>query len=142
MPGQPVLHDNTRSCVVLIEVGPARVLLTGDIESDVEALLLADAALPGSIELLIAPHHGSKTSSSPPFVNRLRPAHVVYSAGYRHRFGHPHPRVVARYQVVGARDWNTAFDGALSFSWEQKGMDPLPRVESARRDRSRYWERD
>ena len=142
MPGQSVLRDNARSCVVLIEVGPARVLLTGDIESDVEALLLADAALPGSIELLIAPHHGSKTSSSPPFVNRLRPAHVVYSAGYRHRFGHPHPRVVARYQVVGARDWNTAFDGALSFSWEQKGMDPLPRVESARRDRSRYWERD
>ncbi len=142
MPGQPVPRDNARSCVVLIEAGQARVLLTGDIESDVEALLLADAALPGSIELLIAPHHGSKTSSSPPFVNRLRPAHVVYSAGFRHRFGHPHPRVVARYQAVGARDWNTAFDGALSFSWEQQGMDPEPRVESARRDRPRYWERD
>lgn len=138
----PVQHENDRSCVMLVEAGQARVLLTGDIESNVEAVLLADAVLPHAVALLIAPHHGSRTSSSPPFVAQAQPAEVVYSAGYRHHFGHPQPQVVARYKAIGARSWNTAFDGALSFTWEREGADPAPRVESARRDRPRYWDRD
>jgi competence protein ComEC len=141
-PTIPVARENDQSCVLLVEAGAARVLLTGDIESSVEALLLADEVLPGGIELLIAPHHGSRTSSSPGFVARVRPTHVVYSAGYRHHFGHPHPQVVARYEAVGARGWNTAFDGALSFTWQRIGTDQEPRVERARRNWPHYWQRD
>ncbi|MGE3296103.1 MAG: DNA internalization-related competence protein ComEC/Rec2 [Porticoccaceae bacterium] len=141
-PTIPMARENDQSCVLLVEAGAARVLLTGDIESRVEALLLADAVLPGGIELLVAPHHGSRTSSSPDFVARVRPAHVVYSAGYHHHFGHPHPQVVARYEAVGARGWNTALDGALSFTWQRVGIDPEPRVDRARRNWPHYWERD
>lgn len=133
---------NDRSCVLLVESQGVRVLLPGDLEADGEAGLLAADLLPSGIDLLLAPHHGSRTSSSPAFVAQLRPAHVVYSAGWHHRFGHPRPQVVARYTAVGARNWNTAGEGALVFSWEAHGGDMQLRIQGARRDRLRYWDRD
>jgi competence protein ComEC len=141
-PGGGELPINDRSCVLLVESGGVRVLLTGDLEADGEARLLAAGLLPGGIDLLVAPHHGSRTSSSPPFVAQVRPAHVVYSAGWHHRFGHPRPQVVARYAAVGARNWNTALEGALVFSWPEPGRDAQVRIAGARRDHRRYWERD
>jgi competence protein ComEC len=141
LPGA-ALRDNDRSCVLLVEAGRVRVLLPGDMEADGEGRLLADAMLPHGVDLLVAPHHGSRTSSSPPFVAQVQPAHVVYSAGWHHRFGHPQPQVVARYSALGARNWNTADDGALAFVWERAGADLRLRIESARRDRPHYWERN
>lgn len=129
--------DNNHSCVLLVSFHDMRVMLTGDTETESEAALHGADALPTAVNLLVAPHHGSNTSSGRAFVEAVAPAHVVYSAGYRHHFGHPHPAVVARYRTVGARQWNTAERGALRFVWSERGELAV----SAERDRVRhYWD--
>lgn len=133
-------RDNDHSCVLLVESGAARVLLTGDIERRSEAALLAGGALPAGVTLLVAPHHGSRTSSSPEFVAWTRPRQVVYAAGHRHHFGHPHPEVVARYAAVGARAWHTAAAGAVQFVWRDPSRAEDPEVQAARAVRRRYWD--
>jgi competence protein ComEC len=95
-----------------------QVLLPGDIERAAEYQLIESGRLDGpQIDLLVAPHHGSKTSSTPKFVQQLSPKHVVFSAGYQHQFGHPHPSVTKAYSGVGSRTWNTADQGAITFEW-------------------------
>ncbi|UTW45950.1 DNA internalization-related competence protein ComEC/Rec2 [bacterium SCSIO 12696] len=107
---------NNASCVLLITHGTNRLLLPGDIESTQEAKIHSRL---GPVDLVVAPHHGSATSSSYPFVNALKPEHVIYSAGYRHHFGHPHPNVVMNYQRVGSQQWSTAESGAVSATLQQ-----------------------
>jgi len=136
-PGRSVpLRDNNRSCVLLIRKGPVGILLPGDIEQDVERQLLSSGALPRHLTLLVAPHHGSNSSSSEGFVNQLAPAHVVYATGFKHHFGHPHAMVRARYQRQGSEEWLTAESGALFFTWDAAGR--LSIGEQRQRLR-RYW---
>ncbi|MDG1694560.1 MAG: DNA internalization-related competence protein ComEC/Rec2 [Porticoccaceae bacterium] len=140
MPIKPLLSesipdDNNFSCVLLIRWRDKNILLTGDIEKSAETKLLAYYKLP-TINILVAPHHGSKTSSSQAFVDRLKPMHVVFSAGYRHHFGHPHRDIVNRYIESGAQLWNTALDGGISFEWDAKGDLSINR---ARASGLRYW---
>ena len=114
--GAPIIKDsNNNSCVLLIRWRDISILLPGDIEKQAERLLLESYQLP-PVDLLVAPHHGSKTSSGKNFVEHLMPAHVVFSAGYRHHFGHPHEDVVTRYQQLGSQLWSTADDGTITFS--------------------------
>ena len=96
----------------------------------------------------LAPHHGSKTSSTAAFVAQVEPADVVFSTGYKHQFGHPHADVVSRYRAVGSRLWNTAEQGGLSFIWTGSGTflakangssKAQLKVESARQDGRQYW---
>lgn len=104
--------DNNGSCVLLIETAGRRVLLTGDIEREAEsALLRREPAL--RADVVLAPHHGSASSSSAVWVRLLQPQIVVYSTGYQNRFGHPATAVQQRYQAVGAQAWNTAANGAI-----------------------------
>jgi competence protein ComEC len=102
---QPPPKPNALSCVLRISGRAASALLAGDIEGPQEAALLARRGQ-GSDRLrstvLLAPHHGSKTSSSAEFVAAVRPAVVLVQAGYRNRYGHPAPEVVARYRALGA----------------------------------------
>ena len=128
------LAGNNSSCVVLIEWRDQRILLPGDIEAAAEALIIAELNEP--VTVLLAPHHGSKTSSTIEFVNIVRPKHVVFSAGYRHHFGHPHDQVVARYRRAGTRLWYTAEQGALSFIWDSSGN---LQITSARNNDWRFW---
>ena len=123
------------------------ILLPGDIEQEAERELLAAGALP-KVSLLVAPHHGSKTSSIAAFVAQVEPADVVFSTGYKHQFGHPHADVVSRYRAVGSRLWNTAEQGGLSFIWTGSGTflakangssKAQLKVESARQDGRQYW---
>ena len=86
--------------------------------------------------LLVAPHHGSKTSSSAGFVNTLNPKHVVFSTGYKHHFGHPAEAVVQRYEHKGTKPWNTAEQGAIEFNWNERGA---LSVTNERRESKRYW---
>jgi len=111
-------EDNDYSCVIAIRLGGDTILLTGDISADVEAKLLKENRLPGHVTVLVAPHHGSKSSSTADFVNAIAPQHVVYSAGFHHHFGHPHPLVTQRYAAVKARQWSTGEAGAISFQWQ------------------------
>jgi competence protein ComEC len=127
------LPSNAMSCV--LRVGHARqsVWLSGDLDADRETrLALAHPDLRAS--LLLAPHHGSLTSSSPVLLNTLAPAWVLVQAGYRNRFKHPAPVVLARYRQRGMRWVATPDCGAAT--WQSDAPDTvLCQRESARR----YW---
>ncbi len=129
--------DNASSCVIAIRRAEQTILLAGDIEADVERLLVKSKILPEAITLLVAPHHGSKTSSTEQFVSQLAPTHVVYSAGFHHHFGHPHALVRQRYTAINATQWSTGESGALSFVWSDK--DNL-NISSARNSLIGYWQ--
>jgi competence protein ComEC len=129
--------DNDGSCVLLVEWGKHKILLTGDIEAKAERALLASDQLPSGISVLVAPHHGSRTSSTAAFVRHLGAEVVVFSAGYKNRYRHPHPDVVERYRQTGTMLLNTGEDGAVTFIW--KDADSAPNVALARRDGDRVW---
>jgi len=110
----------------------------GDLERRGEALLLsrmastdADAAplLPATV--LIAPHHGSQTSSTAAFIEALQPQHVVFTAGYQNRLGFPHAEVRARYDRMGSETYTTGEDGAISFYLSELGLKQAP---------TRFWQ--
>nr|WP_323750698.1 DNA internalization-related competence protein ComEC/Rec2 [Marinobacter sp.] len=119
---------NDASCVLRVFHPKSGVdlLLTGDISRKVESEMLADPALDwlsafSGRRLVVAPHHGSKTSSSMPWVSAAEPNWVIFTAGYRHRYRHPHQDVVRRYGQVGAVALNTACSGQLTISFERDG---------------------
>lgn len=106
--------SNPASCVLLIEANGERLLLTGDIDSQAERALLA--AWPGlTVNWLQAPHHGSRTSSSGPFLEALAPAGVLISRGWNNRFGHPHPEVSERLEQRGIVPFDSARAGAVEW---------------------------
>jgi competence protein ComEC len=84
---------------------------------------------------VLAPHHGSRTSSSAEFIARVAPRWAVVAAGYRNRFGHPSPEVLERYRGAGAAVLRTDRDGAIHVVLGNGGL----RVESERIRRPRYW---
>lgn len=135
-PIQPGASANDRSCVLLLEYGDQRILLPGDIESNAEWILLRGNELPGKLTVLLAAHHGSRTSSNPAFVAYTRPDWVIYSAGYKNQHGHPHPQVQARFEAQGSRALSTAAQGALVLRWRPER--PLE-VIATRQTRRRYW---
>ena len=131
-------HDNDQSCVLRISDGTHQILLTGDIEKASEARLLAQHRDKLPATLLLAPHHGSKSSSTADFVTAVAPRHVVFTSGYRNRFHHPHPTVVARYAHQGAELLRSDADGAILIEMKRDGLS----LESWRRTHRRYWTHD
>ena len=129
---------NDHSCVVLLSYAGYTVLFTGDIEKAVERRLLESGDLPSNIDVLIAPHHGSTTSSSVRFVQHLRPKHVIYSAGYKNRYHHPSKKVQARYASVGTKQWNTAMHGAVRISISNGQL----QVSAQRCEHKRRWHQE
>jgi len=104
---QPPPKPNALSCVLRISGGQSSALLVGDIERAQEAALLARLGQADGLErlrstLLLAPHHGSKTSSSAEFLSAVQPAVVLVQSGYRNRYGHPAPEVMVRYRALAA----------------------------------------
>ncbi len=131
-------QGNNSSCVLQIKIGASRILLPGDIEKSAERELLklyARADLQSM--LIVAPHHGSKTSSSPDFLSRVKPKWVIYSTGYRNRFHFPHPSVVQRYQQLHAGALNTAVSGAITFEFNAKGQ--LTKLRRYRQSHQHIW---
>ena len=133
---EPRIKTNDLSCVIRVSGAGGSVLLTGDIEARAESAMLARDAAALRSDLLIVPHHGSRTSSTPAFIAAVRPAVAVYTPGYRNRFGHPRPEVVARYAAAGIRAYRTDYDGALSFTFGgDRSLTPTLERERERR----YW---
>lgn len=129
------VKNNDRGCVLKVSAPGGSVLLPADIERrSEEALLARPHAL--AADVLIAGHHGSKTSSTEAFLNAVQPRAVVFAVGYRNRFGHPHPDVLERYRARGTALYRTDSDGAVSIDVAPEG-----RISIARhRDRyRRYW---
>ncbi len=114
-------EGNEGSCVVRIATGRVSALLTADIGQPEEAVLVRRMRQGLRSDVLIAPHHGSRSSSSPGFVTAVAPKHVVYSMRHHNRYGHPHQEVVGRYRAIGAREWSTAGGGLLSFELHPQG---------------------
>jgi competence protein ComEC len=126
--------DNDRSCVLRIVSPYGSVLLPGDIEKRSESRLLQSS---GNLrtDVLLAPHHGSRTSSTPQFVQSVAPAFTVFSVGYRNRFGHPHPAVSARYRQAGSQTLRTDLSGALLIGMNPAGVNVMRWREVDRK----YW---
>ncbi|MBF0272339.1 MAG: DNA internalization-related competence protein ComEC/Rec2 [Magnetococcales bacterium] len=114
LPEGSAIKSNDLSLIVEIEHGAHRFLLTGDMEAKSESWLLAQGVL-HPVTVLLAPHHGSLTSSTLPFVRAVRPEHVVFSVGTDNLWGFPKPVVVRRWAEGGARIWRTDQHGAIQF---------------------------
>lgn len=126
-------RGNESSCVLKIEAAGAALLLTGDIERLGETAL---AAAPLRADVVVVPHHGSATSSTPAFVTATRAAHAVVSAGWANRWGFPRAEVRKRWRDAGAALLVTGESGAISIALGREGA-----VVRAERDgRHRYWQ--
>jgi competence protein ComEC len=132
--GRKPLSDNNRSCVLKIE-GPFSALLPGDIEKAAEARLLALHEHRLRADLLIAPHHGSKSSSTAGFAAAVSPLRVIFASGWHNRFDHPRPEVVRRYGDCGAHLEMTGEDGAITVYRLGEGL----AVERWRERGSGFW---
>lgn len=126
---------NDQSCVLRVRGPHGGVLLPGDIERKAEQRLTAEQGARLRAEVLVAPHHGSKTSSTPEFVEAVGAAHVLFPVGYRNRHHHPHPAVVARYQAAGARLRGSPSSGAIELRLRATGIETNAYREAQRR----YW---
>jgi competence protein ComEC len=133
-PDGPHWEDNNASCVLRIG-GAFTALLTGDIEAAAEDALVAANGASLRSDVLVAPHHGSRTSSTPEFVATVRPSVVVYGAGWRNHFRHPRPEVMARYG--GAGQYVTGAGGALSIAVDDRTG--LLEVGEHRRQAAKFW---
>ena len=103
--------DNESSCVLRISGRGGSALLTGDIQQQAESELVA-AGLQ-AVDIVVAPHHGSRTSSTQLFVDASAPEYVLFAAGYRNRWGFPKEDVVKRWQTIGAHALTTSVSGAI-----------------------------
>ncbi len=126
------LKSNNMSCVLRVESAGASMLLTSDIEARDELALLERSPALLRSDAMLAPHHGSRTSSTPAFVAAVAAREIVFPVGYRNRFNHPRPDIVERY--AGSRLWRTDHNGAVRLTLGN-AVDVL----AYRRSYRRYW---
>lgn len=129
--------DNDFSCVLRVSRGAQSFLITGDAERRGELELLESGQLL-SATVLVAGHHGSRTSSLDAFVAQVSPRWVVYTMGYRNRFGHPHAEVMARFREAGSVQLRSDRDGLVRFRFGEAGVEAA----QYRRVQRRYWQTD
>jgi competence protein ComEC len=138
--GLQAKKTNPVSCVLSVNAGGRRLLITSDIETAQESALVGrregNAANALAADVLTVPHHGSLTSSSVEFIATVGAQDAIFPVGYRNRFGHPKPDVVARYVQSGAHLHRTDADGAVSVQLEPAGI----HIEHERAARRRYWQ--
>jgi len=108
----PGLGPNDNSLVIRLRHEARSILFTGDVEALAERALV-DSPSDLRADVLKVPHHGSRTSSSAPFLQRVGPVIAVASQGRRNRYGHPHASVVARYAARGVPLLRTDRDGGV-----------------------------
>jgi competence protein ComEC len=128
---------NARSCVLRIDTPAGSALLAGDIEAAQERTLLerfGTASL--RADVLLAPHHGSTTSSTPAFLDAVAPAVAIFQVGYRNRYRHPNPKVLDRYIERGIEILRS--DAHAAITLRLRAGEP-PRATRWRLDERRYW---
>ena len=127
--------SNDLSCVLRVDAANGSLLVAGDIEAKSEYELLARDREALAADVLIVPHHGSRTSSTPAFIAAVAPRIAIVAAGHRNRFGHPRPDVAARYLVREIVLPRTDQDGAVIVTLGEDGV----AIERARETARRYW---
>lgn len=133
---QPGRSDNDKGCVLKISRGAQSLLLTADAERIGELEMTERQAdrLPATV--LVAGHHGSRTSSIAEFVGVVEPRHVIFTMGWKNRFGHPHADVLRRFADGGAMLHRTDRHGWLRLVFADSGVG----IEHWREQRRRYWQ--
>ncbi|MES2739809.1 MAG: DNA internalization-related competence protein ComEC/Rec2 [Pseudomonadota bacterium] len=133
--GDASLKPNARSCTLKISVGGHAMLLAGDIEAAQEAQLLSRSGAALAADVLLVPHHGSGTSSTPAFLLAVRPAWAVFQLGHRNRYHHPKAEVAQRYRQMGIVALRTDQAGALTLRFGER-----IEVSAYRTAHRRYWQ--
>jgi competence protein ComEC len=131
----PARLHNDASCVLQVTAGDQTLLLTGDIEKPAELALLRQIPEQLAATVLVAPHHGSNTSSTAAFIRAVAPDLVLFPVGYRNRYHFPDSRVLARYDTPGVAHLDTAGSGAIRVRLGRGDLSPRPYRLTAQR----YW---
>ena len=129
------LSGNDQSCVIQIRSETGTALLTGDIERFPERALIKLAGKTLQSDILLVPHHGSRTSSSERFIELVSPEVAIVSRGSSNRYGHPHPAIRQRYLTRGIRWFDTGMLGQITLTTDQNGV----RVLIWKDHRRRFW---
>jgi competence protein ComEC len=132
------LSGNNASCVLKVGNGYNSILISGDIEKKAEALLLGRVTDTINSAVLVVPHHGSTSSSSPGFIRAVSPEYAIFSAGFLNRFRLPKQDIIQRYTEAGAKTLNTADSGAISIQFGEGAYT----VVTERNQASRFWNFD
>lgn len=135
-PPQLQNRGNNSSCVLRITHGQHRILLTGDIEKESERYLLQNHEKLKA-DILIVPHHGSRTSSTLEFVNAVKPLYALFTTGYKNRYHFPHAVVEDRYRKAGSILLDTSKVGSISFILKKNKKIEEPII--YRIEQWRYW---
>ncbi len=136
------LKDNNKSCVLKISSRFGSLLLAGDIEKEAENMLLQQNVEVQALksDVLIVPHHGSKTSSQLAFVDAVSPSFSIFTVGYLNRFGHPKTEVLNRYANIERKIFRSDRDGALLIDFTQQAdHTPVIKISAWRSILQRYW---
>lgn len=125
---------NAHSCTVKISVGAQSILLAGDIEAMQEDELVNSIPDKLKATVLLAPHHGSGTSSTLPFLQAVQPQLAIFQVGYRNRFHHPKPEVYERYAALGINRLRSDTSGAITIALGERMA-----IDQYRASEQRYW---
>ena len=134
-PFSVVKNNNNNSAVLRLSDGQFSLLLTGDIEKKQERLLVKKQGQALQSSILLAPHHGSKHSSSKPFIKAVSPQWVVFSAGFMNHWGFPAMEVKLRYKNQGVKMVNSGLTGFVRFKITKQGVN----MKTFREDLAPYW---
>jgi competence protein ComEC len=126
---------NDSSCVLRVATQHGVILLPGDIEREGELFLLKNANPALAADVMVAPHHGSKTSGLREFIGRVHPQYVFYAVGYQNRYHFPHEVVIDNYRAWGATAYDTVRSGAINLNMGKLLFSP----DSFRREHKHYW---
>ncbi len=127
---------NNQSCVVKITIEDFSILIPGDIEKDAEYLLASSEDYSKlKSDILIAPHHGSKTSSTYPFIKRVDPDIVIYTSELHSRYPIPHPSIYKRYQEFNIKAEHSGCAGQIT-------INPYDRTIKRWREERKVWRKE
>ncbi len=132
-------RGNNRSCVLRVVTAGGSVLIPGDIEQPAETHLLANQPDRLAADILVVPHHGSRTSSSEAFIDAVAPQFALFPVGYRNRYGFPKADIAERYRQRDIRLLDSARHGAIRFRLGGEGGIRL--LDTWRQSARRYWHR-
>lgn len=138
MPRRKGRKANNRSCVLRVQAGKDSVLLTGDIERGTEQWLVSRYREKLASTVMVIPHHGSKTSSSPAFIDVVSPEIAMFPVGYRNRYGFPRDVVVRRYESRKVSLFDSARHGCIELRLGGSEK-PLKTIQTWRQSGAHYW---